>query len=558
MRLTGAQILMECLLEQGVDTVFGYPGGAVLNLYDALYEYRGKIRHIRTAHEQAAAHAADGYARASGKTGVCIATSGPGATNLVTGIATAWMDSIPMVAITGNVARHLLGKNSFQEVDITAITRPVTKKSILVRDASELASVVREAFDIAQSGRKGPVLIDIPKDVSAQTAEFVPQAPQQVQKPAKPSQQALRRAAAMLEESERPFLYGGGGVIASNAEKEFALLAEKLDAPVSCSLMCQGGFDQDNERYLGMLGMHGTKASAETMKHCDLLIAVGSRFSDRVLCDAERFGRNCRILHIDIDAREFGKNIGVDQRIQGDVGEILRQLLPLLKQQNHKDWMERVASWKRKYPLQQQAKAPDEVLPQDVLETLCRLAGPDAILTTEVGQHQMWAAQYYTFRKPRTLLTSGGLGTMGYGLGAAIGAKAAAPDRTVINVAGDGSFRMNCAELSTLAREKIPVIELVFSNSTLGMVRQWQKLFYSGHFSESDVDDAADCEKLAEAFGVRAMTISRKSEIEPVLRQALQSNGPVFINCPVDKDLNVLPMVPASGSVEEPILEMNS
>jgi acetolactate synthase I/II/III large subunit len=444
MRLTGAQILMECLLEQGVDTVFGYPGGAVLNLYDALYEYRGKIRHIRTAHEQAAAHAADGYARASGKTGVCIATSGPGATNLVTGIATAWMDSIPMVAITGNVARHLLGKNSFQEVDITAITRPVTKKSILVRDASELASVVREAFDIAQSGRKGPVLIDIPKDVSAQTAEFVPQAPQQVQKPAKPSQQALRRAAAMLEESERPFLYGGGGVIASNAEKEFALLAEKLDAPVSCSLMCQGGFDQDNERYLGMLGMHGTKASAETMKHCDLLIAVGSRFSDRVLCDAERFGRNCRILHIDIDAREFGKNIGVDQRIQGDVGEILRQLLPLLKQQNHKNWMERVASWKRKYPLQQQAKAPDEVL----------------------------------------------------------------------------------------AREKIPVIELVFSNSTLGMVRQWQKLFYSGHFSESDVDDAADCEKLAEAFGVRAMTISRKSEIEPVLRQALQSNGPVFINCP--------------------------
>jgi acetolactate synthase I/II/III large subunit len=558
MMLTGAQILMECLLEQGVDTVFGYPGGAVLNLYDALYEYRGKIRHIRTAHEQAAAHAADGYARASGKTGVCIATSGPGATNLVTGIATAWMDSVPMVAITGNVARHLLGKNSFQEVDITAITRPVTKKSILVRDASELAAVVREAFQIAGTGRKGPVLIDIPKDVSAQKAEFVPQAPQQQEEKKTLSQEVLRRAAAMIEESERPFLYGGGGIVASNAEKEFALLAEKLDAPVSCSLMCQGGYDQANDRYLGMLGMHGTKASAEAMKHCDLLIAVGSRFSDRVLCDAERFGRNCRILQIDIDAREFGKNIGVDQRIQGDIGTVLHQLLPLIKPQNHKDWMERALRWKQEYPLRQSRQTPDEVLPQEVLETLCRLAGPDAVVTTEVGQHQMWAAQFYSFRKPRTFLTSGGLGTMGYGLGAAIGAKAAMPNRPVINVAGDGSFRMNCAELSTLAREKIPVIELIFSNSTLGMVRQWQKLFYSGHFSESDVDDGADCEKLAEAFGVRAMTISSRSEIEPVLRQALTFGGPVLINCPVGKDLNVLPMVPASGSVEEPILEMNS
>ena len=554
--LTGSQILMECLLEQGVDTVFGYPGGAVLNLYDALYEYRAKIRHIRTAHEQAAAHAADGYARASGKTGVCFATSGPGATNLVTGIATAYADSTPMVAITGNVARALLGKNSFQEVDITAITRPITKKSFLVRDVSELAPVVREAFFLAGSGRKGPVLVDIPKDVSAQAAEFVPAVPRSAEKPVLPSPESFRKAAAMLEESERPFLYGGGGVIAAGAEKEFARLAGVLDAPVSCSLMCQGGFDQEEDRYLGMLGMHGTKASAETIKHCDLLVAVGTRFSDRVLCDGKHFARNCRILQIDIDPSEFGKNIGVDLRLQGDIGMVLRKLLPLLEPQSRGEWMARAAEWKRDYPLRQEEREPEEVLPQDVLETLGRLAGPDAILTTEVGQHQMWAAQFSTFRRPRTFLTSGGLGTMGFGLGAAIGAKTAKPERTVVNVAGDGSFRMNCAELSTLAREKIPVVELVFSNSTLGMVRQWQKLFYGGRFSQSDVEDAVDCEKLAEAFGVRAMTIHSKSEIEPALRQALSCGGPVMVNCPVRKDLNVLPMVPASGSVEEPILEM--
>ncbi|MCI1966002.1 MAG: biosynthetic-type acetolactate synthase large subunit [Oscillospiraceae bacterium] len=557
MMLTGAQILMECLLEQGVDTVFGYPGGAVLNLYDALYEYRAQIRRIRTAHEQAAAHAADGYARASGKTGVCIATSGPGATNLVTGIATACADSVPVVAVTGNVARPLLGKNSFQEVDITSITRPVTKKSVLVRDVSELAEVLRDAFFVANSGRKGPVLVDIPKDVSAQKTEFVPVPARRAEPQGLPSPQSFRRAAAMLQESDRPFLYGGGGVIASNASKEFALLAETLDAPVSCSLMCQGGFDQEDERYLGMLGMHGTKASAQAIKTCDLLIAVGTRFSDRVLCDGQHFARNCRILQIDIDPAEFGKNIGVNLRLQGDIGAVLRKLLPLLKPQKHTEWRELAAEWKHEYPLCQTEQEPEEVLPQDVLETLCRLAGPDAVLTTEVGQHQMWAAQFVTFRKPRTFLTSGGLGTMGFGLGAAIGAKTAKPNRTVVNVAGDGSFRMNCAELSTLAREKIPVVELVFSNSTLGMVRQWQKLFYGGRFSASDVEDAVDCEKLAEAFGVAAMTISEKSEIEPVLERALAYGGPVLVNCPVCKDLNVLPMVPANASVEEPILEMD-
>lgn len=557
MMLTGAQILMECLLEQGADVIFGYPGGGVLYLYDALYEYREKIRHVRTAHEQAAAHAADGYARASGKTGVCMATSGPGSTNLVTGIATAYADSVPLVAITGNVARPLLGKNSFQEVDIISITRTITKKNYLVRDVTDLANVVRDAFSLANSGRKGPVLIDIPKDVSAQTAEFTAAPLRAPEQSALPSGEALRRAAVMLSESERPFLYGGGGVIASEAELEFAQLAERLDAPVSCSLMCQGGYDQKSERYLGMLGMHGTKASAETLKNCDLLVAVGTRFSDRVLCDAERFGRNCRILQIDIDPKEFGKNIGVDVRLRGDVGAVLRELLPLLKRQKHEGWMQTAANWKREYPLRQVRKKSDEALPQDVMETLCRLAGPVAILTTEVGQHQMWAAQFGTFRNPRTFLTSGGLGTMGYGLGASIGAKMARPYCPVINVAGDGSFRMNCAELSTLAREKISVVELVFSNSTLGMVRQWQKMFYGGRFSASDVEDATDCEKLAEAFGVPAMTIHNRSEIEPVLRRALDFNGPVLVNCPVGKDLNVLPMVPASGSAEEPILEMN-
>ncbi|MVB12661.1 Acetolactate synthase large subunit IlvB1 [Caprobacter fermentans] len=557
MMLTGARILMECLLEQGVDTVFGYPGGAVLNLYDALFEYRAKIRHVRTAHEQAAAHAADGYARASGKTGVCIATSGPGATNLVTGIATAYADSVPMVAITGNVARPLLGKNSFQEVEITAITRPVTKKSIPVQDVSELANVVREAFFLANSGRKGPVLIDIPKDVSAQTAEYVPAPRRSPEQSPPPSRESLRRAAAMLSESERPLLYGGGGVIAADAEREFARLAETLDAPVSCSLMCQGGFDQKDARYLGMLGMHGTKASAEAMKNCDLLIAVGTRFSDRVLCDAGRFARNCRILQIDIDPKEFGKNVGVDLRLQGDVKAVLGELLPLLTQRRHETWMQCAEQWKRDYPMRQQGQGAEDVLPQDVMEALCRLAGPEAILTTEVGQHQMWAAQFASFRNPRTFLTSGGLGTMGFGLGAAIGAKTAMPERTVVNIAGDGSFRMNCAELSTLSRERIPVLELIFSNSTLGMVRQWQKLFYGGRFSASDVEDAIDCEKLAQAFGVRAMTIHCKSEIEQVLSEALNCGEPVLVNCPVGKDLNVLPMVPSTGSVEEPILAMD-
>lgn len=555
MLLTGAQIVMECLLEQGVDTVFGYPGGAVLNLYDALYEYRDRIRHIRTSHEQAAAHAADGYARASGKTGVCIATSGPGATNLVTGIATAYMDSVPMVAVTGNVSRDLLGLDSFQEVDITGITMPVTKHNYLVRHAEQLADTIRSAFRIANSGRRGPVLVDIPKDVTAQKAEFTPRPPLPLTPPAFPAEACFSEAAAMLKESKRPFFYCGGGVISGGASEEAARFAETLDAPVACSLMCQGGFDQNSPRYLGMLGMHGTKASAEAIKDCDLLVAAGTRFSDRVLCNAGLFARNCRILQIDIDTAEFGKNIDVALKMEGDAKAVLRRLNELLPRQDHAEWMARMLACKRGHPLKQTG-APDEVLPQDVLETLCRLTDGKAVISTEVGQHQMWAAQFYTFRGPRSFVSSGGLGTMGFGLGAAIGAQLARPEKRVVNVAGDGSFHMNCAELSTLSRYKIPVVELIFDNRTLGMVRQWQKLFYGGRFSQTDVDGGTDYAMLAGAFGVKAMRIETKADIEPVLRKALSLRGPMLVDCRIGKDVNVLPMVPAGASVEDPILEM--
>ncbi len=555
MLLTGAQIVLECLLEQGVDTVFGYPGGAVLNLYDALYEYRDRIRHIRTSHEQAAAHAADGWARASGKTGVCIATSGPGATNLVTGIATAYMDSVPVVAITGNVSRDLLGLDSFQEVDITGITMPVTKHNYLVKHVERLADTVRNAFRIANSGRKGPVLVDIPKDVTAQKTEFTPGKPLPLAPPAFPSEACFAEAAAMLKESKKPFFYCGGGVIASGASREVKRFAEKLDAPVACSLMCQGGFDQRDPRYLGMLGMHGTKASAEAVKNCDLLVAAGTRFSDRVLCNAGLFARNCRILQIDIDTAEFGKNIEVALRMEGDLKAVLARLTELLPQRDHAAWMAQMLGCKQKYPLKQSG-APGEVLPQDVLETLCALTGGEAVITTEVGQHQMWAAQFYTFREERGFVSSGGLGTMGFGLGAAIGAQLARPEKRVVNVAGDGSFHMNCAELSTLSRYRIPVVELIFDNRALGMVRQWQKMFYGGRFSQTDVDGNTDYAKLAEAFGVKAMKIEKKDEIEPVLRAALSLKGPVLVDCRIGKDVNVLPMVPAGASVEDPILKM--
>ncbi len=557
MLLTGAQIIMECLLEQQVDTVFGYPGGAVLNIYDALYEYSDRLNHILTAHEQGAAHAADGYARSSGKTGVCIATSGPGATNLVTGIATAYMDSVPVVAITGNVNRDLLGLDSFQEVDITGITMPITKHNFIVKRVEDLADTIREAFLIANEGRKGPVLIDIPKDVTGAKFEYIPKAPQESKVPSLPPKEWMDKAAELLKSSKRPLVYAGGGVILSEAAPELKRLAEQLDAPVSCSLMCQGGFDQTAPRYIGMMGMHGTKTASLAIANCDLLVAVGTRFSDRVTCNPDTFATRCPILQIDIDPAEFNKNIDVDIRLSGDAKAVLQALLPMFPQMEHKSWMESVAGWKAEFPLIQRAETEDGVTPQMVLETLSALTHSEAILSTEVGQHQMWAAQFYDFKHPRQFITSGGLGTMGFGLGASIGAQVANPGKQVVNIAGDGGFHMNANELSTAAKYNIPIIELLFNNEVLGMVRQWQKLFYDGRFSQTTLEKKTNYEKLAEAYGVKAMTIAKKDDIEPVLKAALQEEGPVFINCIIDRDINVLPMVPAGASVEEPMLEIN-
>lgn len=556
MQLNGSDIIMECLLEQGVDTVFGYPGGAVLNIYDALYKYRDRIRHIETSHEQGAAHAADGYARASGKTGVVIATSGPGATNLVTGIATAYMDSIPMVAITGNVGRSLLGLDSFQEVDITGVTMPITKHNYIVKDIRQLADTIREAFYLAQEGRRGPVLVDIPKDISAQVTEYEPKAPVCPPLPVGPSQREIANVAELLSKARRPFLYLGGGVMAAEGSAAAKELAERLDAPVACSLMCQGGFDQHNRRYMGMLGMHGTKVSALALKNCDLFVAIGTRFSDRVLCNASTFATHCKIVQIDIDPAEIDKNILVDSKLCGDARLIMEQLLENLPQQHHEEWMKQVDAWQQEYPLVQKNGETDYPTPQYVLETLDRLTDGEAILTTEVGQHQMWAAQFYRFRHTRQFLSSGGLGTMGYGLGASIGAQLACPEKQVINIAGDGSFHMNCNELSTASKYGIPVIELLFNNQVLGMVRQWQKLFYGGRFSQTTLEKKTNYERLAQAFGVQAMTIRTKEDVEPVLTAALRAEGPVLINCLTDPDCNVLPMVPAGASAEEPLLEM--
>ena len=559
MVLTGAQIVMECLLEQGVDTVFGYPGGAVLNIYDALYEYRDRIRHVRTAHEQGAAHAADGYARSTGKTGVVIATSGPGATNLVTGIATAYMDSVPMVAITGNVNLNLLGLDSFQEVDITGITMPITKHNYIVKDVHDLAQTLREAFQIAGSGRRGPVLVDIPKDITGQTCEFERSAPLPPLPHDFPVAERFEKALEMISRAQRPFLYAGGGVISSEAAPELAAFAEKLDAPVACSLMCQGGFDQANRRYMGMLGMHGTNTAALAIKNCDLFVAVGTRFSDRVLCNAGLFARHCPIIQIEIDTAEFNKNIEVQLKVKGDAKEILQKLNEMLPQQEHTEWMDQVAAWKQEFPLIQKERTPHAVTPQQVMETLDRLTDDDAIIATDVGQNQMWAAQFYTFRKPRTFLSSGGLGTMGFGLGAALGAKVGNPDRQVINVAGDGSFHMNLNELATAAAYHIPFLELVLNNEVLGMVRQWQKLFYGHRFSQTDVDTTTDFPALARAFGLKAYSIETDDQVEPVLREALAEaqKGPVLVDCRINRDVNVLPMVPAGASVESPILEMD-
>ncbi len=557
MKLNGSQIILECLLENGVDTVFGYPGGAVLNIYDALYGYSDRITHILTSHEQGASHAADGYARSTGKTGVVIATSGPGATNLVTGLATAYMDSIPMVAITGNVSTSLLGLDSFQEVDITGITLPITKHNRIVKDVSELADAVREAFFIAEDGRKGPVLIDIPKDITAAVCEFEHKTPKKHVYTVNSSE--ISAAAKHISAAERPFIYAGGGVVSCDASGELARFAELIDAPVSLTLMGQCAFDNTSPRYTGMMGMHGTKTSSLALTECDLLIVLGSRFSDRVTCNAKSFreaaGR-AKILHIDIDPAEINKNIAADAQVRGNIKLVLHRLNELIPQQRHTEWLKRVENWKKQYPLKQVSDNAEEVLPQEVIETLDELTNGGAVITTEVGQHQMWTAEFYNFRKPRCFASSGGLGTMGYGLGAAIGCKVGNPTKTVVNCAGDGSFYMNMNELTTLAKYRLPVIELVFNNSVLGMVRQWQKLFYGSRFSQTTLEKPTDFELLGKALGIAALTIEKKSDIRPVLEKAIAMNEPVLINCLIGKDINVLPMVPAGASIAEPILEI--
>ena len=557
MLLNGSQIILECLLEQGVDTVFGYPGGAVLNIYDALYDYSDKITHILTSHEQAASHAADAYSRTTGKTGVVISTSGPGATNLVTGLATAYMDSIPMVAITGNVATSLLGLDSFQEVDITGITMPITKHNYIVKDVTKLADAIREAFFIANDGRKGPVLIDIPKDITAAICEYKPQVPKTHSYTV--DEDEIKAAAELISKAEKPFIYAGGGVVSCDAVEELAEFAELIDAPVSLSLMGQCAFDNSNKRYTGMLGMHGTKASSLALTECDLMIVLGSRFSDRVTCNAGTFrqaAEKANILHIDIDPAEVNKNITADYKVCGNVKLVLEKLNKLIEKKNHSEWIEKVIEWKNTYPLCQVSDDADDVLPQEVLETLDELTQGEAIVSTEVGQHQMWTAEFYNFRNPRSFASSGGLGTMGYGLGAAIGCKVGNPDKVVVNCAGDGSFYMNMNELTTLAKYQLPVIELVFNNSVLGMVRQWQKLFYNNHFSQTTLEKPTDFELLAKAIGIEALTIKNKNDIRPVLEKAIRLNKPVLINCIIDKDINVLPMVPAGASIAEPILEI--
>ena len=549
MQLNGAEIVIECLKEQGVDTVFGYPGGAILNVYDELYKHRDEIRHILTSHEQGAAHAVDGYARATGKVGVCLATSGPGATNLVTGIATAYMDSIPVVAITCNVGVPLLGKDSFQEIDIAGVTMPITKYSFIVKDVNQLADTIRKAFRIAKMGRPGPVLIDIPKDVTAKKAEYEKENPGVYNREfTHIDEKEIAAAAEMIRVSEKPFIFVGGGAVLSEASKELKEFVEKMDAPVTDSLMGKGAFPGIDPRYTGMLGMHGTKASNYGVSECDLLVVVGARFSDRVTGNTSTFAKNAKILQIDIDPAEMNKNIIIDQGVVGDIKAVLRKLNEVLPQQDHTEWMKKIQDYKEKYPL----KYHDGVLTGPfVVEEIYRQTKGDAIITTEVGQHQMWAAQYFKYTKPRTLLTSGGLGTMGYGLGAAIGAKTGCPDKTVINVAGDGCFRMNMNELATAVRHEVPVIEVVINNHVLGMVRQWQDLFYDERYSATVLRDAVDYVKLAEAMGAEGMRATTQEEFREAFAKALASRRPVLIDCMIDCDDKVWPMVAPGAAISE-------
>ena len=547
--LTGAEIVVECLKEQGVDTVFGYPGGAILNIYDALYKHQDEITHILTSHEQGASHAADGYARVTGKVGVCLATSGPGATNLVTGIATAFMDSIPMVAITCNVGVSLLGRDSFQEIDITGVTMPITKYNFIVKDITKLADVLRRAFQIAKSGRPGPVLVDITKDVTAASCEYEAKEPVTIARQVDTiTEEDLERALLMIRKSQKPFIMVGGGAILSDAAEEVRTFANKLQAPVADTLMGKGAFDGTHELYTGMVGMHGTKTSNFGITECDLLVVIGARFSDRVVGNASKFAKNAKILQIDIDPAEINKNIETDASIIGDVKMILRKLNARLDPQNHDEWVAHIERMKDMYPLHYNK----EVLTGPaIIEGIYNVTQGDAIIVTEVGQHQMWAAQYYKYKNPHTFLTSGGLGTMGYGLGAALGAKMGKKDKKVFNIAGDGCFRMNMNEIATATRYNIPIIEVIINNHVLGMVRQWQDLYYGKRYSHTILNDQVDFVKLAEAMGAKAYRVTKKEELEPVLKEAMELDIPVVIDCQIHCDDKVFPMVSPGAAISD-------
>lgn len=546
MQLTGSQILIECLKEQGVDTVFGYPGGAILNVYDELYKHSDEIKHILTSHEQGASHAADGYARATGKVGVCFATSGPGATNLVTGIATAYMDSVPVVAITCNVGVPLLGKDSFQEIDIVGVTLPITKHNFIVKDVNKLADVIRDAFRIAKEGRPGPVLIDIPKDVTAKMADYEYKAPVVPKVNKNVDSDEIASAIDMIKKAEKPFVFVGGGSIISGASAEIAKFVEKIDAPVCDTLMGKGAFDGTNERYTGMLGMHGTKTSNFGVMECDLLIVLGARFSDRVTGDTSKFASNAKILQIDIDPAEINKNIKVDMPVVGDIKVVLEAINAGLDKENHEEWMNHIYEMKKEYPLRYNK---DVLSGPYLMEKIFEITDGNAIITTEVGQHQMWAAQYYKYKEPRTFLSSGGLGTMGYGLGACIGAKLGRKDKVVINIAGDGCFRMNMNEVATATRYNIPIIEIIVNNHVLGMVRQWQTLYYGQRYSYTVLDDQVDYVKVAEGLGAKAYRVETKEDFEAALKDAIAMDIPCVLDCHIGKDDKVFPMVSPGASL---------
>ena len=548
MQLNGSQIIIECLKEQGVDTVFGYPGGTILNVYDELYNHREEIHHVLTSHEQGAVHAADGYARATGKVGVCMATSGPGATNLVTGIATAYMDSIPVVAITANVGVPLLGKDSFQEVDIAGVTIPVTKYSMIVKDVTKLADTVRRAFKIAKSGRPGPVLVDVTKDVTAATTEYTYHKPEEIMPDMKNITSGdMQNAIDMINSAKKPMIFVGGGAVLSGAAREVTEFAHKIHAPVTTSLMGHGVFPETDPLFTGMLGMHGTKTSNYAVMECDLLVVIGARFSDRVTGNTATFAKKAQILQIDVDPAEIDKNVLVDASVIGDVRVVLRELNRRLEQLDHTEWVNWVEDCCKKYPLRYNK---DLLTGPYIIEELYRVTKGEAIVVTDVGQHQMWAAQYYKYTKPNTFLTSGGLGTMGYGLGAAIGAKFGCPDKVVVNIAGDGCFRMNMNEIATASRNDLPLVEIIVNNHVLGMVRQWQTLFYGHRYSHTILNDKVDFVKVAEGLGAVGMRVTKKEEVGPAIEKAIALNTTVVIDCVIDSDDKVFPMVPAGASIE--------